>query len=97
MTEATASANGGRPTVVLVHGGFGDSSSWAGMIAELQYDDLSLITALTAMLCTGWICRSTDARDYRSTRQLRGAVCEVLHRCGRSFRDVRTQVRAHPC
>jgi len=26
MTEATASTNGGRPTLVLVHGGFVDAS-----------------------------------------------------------------------
>jgi hypothetical protein len=28
MTEATASSNGGVPTVVLVHGGFVDGSGW---------------------------------------------------------------------
>jgi pimeloyl-ACP methyl ester carboxylesterase len=27
---------GSRPTVVLVHGGFADASSWTGVIARLQ-------------------------------------------------------------
>jgi pimeloyl-ACP methyl ester carboxylesterase len=49
MTEATASANGSVPTVVLVHGGFGDSSSWVDVIAKLQSDDLSLFAGSTAV------------------------------------------------
>ena len=45
MTEATASANGNTPTVVLVHGGFADSSSWAGVISGLQSDGLQRLAA----------------------------------------------------
>jgi hypothetical protein len=38
MTQETASANGSVPTVVLVYGALADSSSWVGVIAELQSD-----------------------------------------------------------
>jgi pimeloyl-ACP methyl ester carboxylesterase len=30
---------GGRPTIVLVHGAFADSSSWDRVIAALLHDD----------------------------------------------------------
>ena len=36
MTEATASSNGGLPTVVLVHGGFADGSGWQGVYSLLK-------------------------------------------------------------
>jgi pimeloyl-ACP methyl ester carboxylesterase len=36
MTEATASANGSTPTVILVHGAFAESASWNGVIRPLQ-------------------------------------------------------------
>ncbi len=36
MTEATASANGSTPTVVLVQGAFAESASWNGVIRPLQ-------------------------------------------------------------
>src|SRR5829696_7553140 len=38
MTEATASTNGGVPTVVLVHGGFVDGSGWQGVYSLLKED-----------------------------------------------------------
>jgi pimeloyl-ACP methyl ester carboxylesterase len=41
MTEATASTNGGVPTVVLVHGGFADGSGWQGVYSLLK-DDYSV-------------------------------------------------------
>jgi pimeloyl-ACP methyl ester carboxylesterase len=47
MTQATPSAAGtptagGTPTIVLVHGAFADASGWAGVIAELQGDGLTV-------------------------------------------------------
>src|SRR5215204_3015114 len=44
MTEATASTNGGVPTVVLVHGGFVDGSGWQGVysVRIVQNPTLSL-------------------------------------------------------
>src|SRR5918993_2731741 len=41
MTEATASSNGGVPTVVLVHGGFVDGSGWRG-VYDLLKDEYSV-------------------------------------------------------
>src|SRR5918994_4704731 len=41
MTEATASANGGVPSVVLVHGGFVDGSGWRG-VYDLLKDEYSV-------------------------------------------------------
>src|SRR5215210_3202569 len=42
MTEATASTNGGVPTVVLVHGGFVDGSGWQGVYSLLKHDGYSV-------------------------------------------------------
>src|SRR5215210_520860 len=42
MTEATASTNGGVPTVVLVHGGFVDGSGWQGVYNLLKQDGYSV-------------------------------------------------------
>ena len=42
MTEATASTNGGVPTVVLVHGGFVDGSGWQGVYSLLKQDGYSV-------------------------------------------------------
>ena len=41
MTEATASTNGGGPTVVLVHGAWADGSGWQG-VYNLLKDDYSV-------------------------------------------------------
>jgi pimeloyl-ACP methyl ester carboxylesterase len=42
MTEATASTNGGVPTVILVHGGFVDGSGWQGVYSLLKQDGFSI-------------------------------------------------------
>ncbi len=36
MSSSEGLRNGSTPTVLLVHGGFADASSWAGVIAQLQ-------------------------------------------------------------
>ena len=38
MTSSTLETRTDRPTVVLVHGAFADSSSWNGVIAQLRQD-----------------------------------------------------------
>jgi pimeloyl-ACP methyl ester carboxylesterase len=47
MSDTTAENPGGatRPTVVLVHGAFADSSSWNGVIASLRSDGYPVIAA----------------------------------------------------
>ena len=42
---ATASAAAEKPTIVLVHGAFADSSSWNGVIADLQRDGYTVVAA----------------------------------------------------
>ena len=43
MTSSTPETRTDRPTVVLVHGAFADSSSWNGVIAELRQDGYPVI------------------------------------------------------
>ena len=40
-----AGAPGAKPTIVLVHGAFADSSSWNGVIADLQRDGYTVVAA----------------------------------------------------
>jgi len=42
---STAAQAQERPTVVLVHGAFADSSSWNGVIAALQHDGYAVVAA----------------------------------------------------
>lgn len=35
----------GKPTVVLVHGAFADSSSWNGVVERLQSHDYRVVSA----------------------------------------------------
>ncbi|SDX27787.1 Pimeloyl-ACP methyl ester carboxylesterase [Geodermatophilus africanus] len=43
MTSSTLDARAAKPTVVLVHGAFADSSSWNGVIARLRRDGYPVI------------------------------------------------------
>ena len=43
MTSSTLQAGTDKPTVVLMHGAFADSSSWNGVIARLRRDDYPVI------------------------------------------------------
>lgn len=45
MAQAQPAALAAKPTVVLVHGAFADSSSWNGVIAALQHDGYTVIAA----------------------------------------------------
>ncbi|NUP53712.1 MAG: alpha/beta hydrolase [Catenulispora sp.] len=42
---AAAQRHGPKPTIVLVHGAFADSSSWNGVIARLEHDGYPVIAA----------------------------------------------------
>lgn len=42
---AAPTRHGPKPTVVLVHGAFADSSSWSGVIARLEHDGYPVIAA----------------------------------------------------
>src|SRR6516225_6466343 len=45
LTGAVATAQPAKPTIVLVHGAFADSSSWYGVIAILERDGYSVLAA----------------------------------------------------
>jgi pimeloyl-ACP methyl ester carboxylesterase len=45
LTGAAATAQPSKPTIVLVHGAFADSSSWYGVIAILERDGYPVIAA----------------------------------------------------
>src|SRR6516162_3344613 len=45
LAGAAATAQPTKPTIVLVHGAFADSSSWCGVIAILERDGYRVIAA----------------------------------------------------
>jgi pimeloyl-ACP methyl ester carboxylesterase len=45
LTGSTAVAETGKPTIVLVHGAFADSSSWNGVISILEKDGYRVVAA----------------------------------------------------
>jgi pimeloyl-ACP methyl ester carboxylesterase len=45
LTGVIATAQPAKPTIVLVHGAFADSSSWYGVITILERDGYSVIAA----------------------------------------------------
>src|SRR6516162_2889194 len=45
LTGAVATAQPTKPTIVLVHGAFADSSSWYGVITILERDGYSVLAA----------------------------------------------------
>src|SRR6476469_7251368 len=45
LTGAAATAQPAKPTIVLVHGAFADSSSWYGVITILEKDGYSVVAA----------------------------------------------------
>ena len=45
VMEVVATAQPAKPTIVLVHGAFADSSSWYGVITILEKDGYSVVAA----------------------------------------------------
>jgi hypothetical protein len=45
LTGTAAAAQPAKPTIVLVHGAFADSSSWYGVITILERDGYSVVAA----------------------------------------------------
>lgn len=48
-TPAVARSAVPKPTVVLAHGAWADSSSWAGVISRLQHDGYTVVAAATPL------------------------------------------------
>src|SRR5215204_3341363 len=79
MTEATASMHGGRPTLVLVHGGFVDGSGWQG-VYNLLKDDYSVRIVQNPTL-------SLEG-DVAATKMIIGQQSEPIILVGHSYGGV---------
>lgn len=75
-----AQAQAKKPTIVLVHGAFADSSSWNGVIRILQHDGYTVIAAPNALRSV-----RTDADEVRDlVKTIDGPVILVGHSYGGS-------------
>ncbi|WHU03121.1 alpha/beta hydrolase [Sphingomonas sp. NIBR02145] len=75
-----AQAQTAKPTIVLVHGAFADSSSWNGVIPILQRDGYTVIAAPNALRSV-----RTDADEVRDlVKSIDGPVVLVGHSYGGS-------------
>ena len=77
MTEASASTNGGGPTVILVHGGFADGSGWQGVYNLLKDDGYSVRIVQEPNL--------SHEGDVAATEMIIGAQSEPIILVGHSY------------
>ena len=91
MVPNAVSAAEIKPTIILVHGAFADSSSWDGVIAKLQKDGYSVIGAANPLRSV-----KTDA-DYVSgiVKSVAGPVVLVGHSYGGSVISAAVQGNAN--
>lgn len=75
---AKAAEETGKPTVILVHGAFADSSGWGGVIAQLEKDGYPVIAAANPLRSV-----AGDAESVASViRSIPGRVILVGHSYG---------------
>lgn len=80
LLASAQSATTAKPTVVLVHGAFADSSSWNGVIPRLEADGYPVIAAPNELRSV-----ATDAANVRSVvDSVHGPVVLVGHSYGGS-------------
>src|SRR5262249_18728597 len=78
VASAQAHAAPDKPTIVLVHGAFADSSSWSGVIADLQKDGYNVVAAANPLRGIG-----NDAAYVASVvKSVHGPVVLVGHSYG---------------
>lgn len=78
LLSASAVAETAKPTVVLVHGAFADSSSWNGVTRILQNDGYNVVAAANPLRSV-----STDAAYVSSVvNNIKGPVVLVGHSYG---------------
>ncbi|WP_428696817.1 alpha/beta fold hydrolase [Stappia sp.] len=78
LLSGTAGAQTVKPTIVLVHGAFADSSSWNGVITILQKDGYKTIAVANPLRSV-----ATDARDVSDVlASIKGPVVLVGHSYG---------------
>ena len=73
-----ASAQAARPTIVLVHGAFAESSSWNPVITELLEDGYPVVAAATPLRSV----RGDGAYVEKLVRSIKGPVVLVGHSYG---------------
>jgi pimeloyl-ACP methyl ester carboxylesterase len=67
-----------KPTIILVHGAFADSTSWSGVISRLEHDGYPVIAAANPLRGV----RSDAASVATLVRSVRGRVILVGHSYG---------------
>src|SRR5271170_776521 len=73
-----ASAQTAKPTIVLVHGAFADSSSWNGVVADLERDGYTVVAAANPLRGI-----ASDATYVAAViKSVRGPVILVGHSYG---------------
>lgn len=78
VAPAAAAASDIKPTIVLVHGAFAESSSWSGVIDELTNDGYSVVAAANPLRGV-----ADDAAYVAAlTRSIKGPVVLVGHSYG---------------
>jgi len=75
---AQAAEDGGKPTVILVHGAFADSSGWNDVIARLEKDGYPVIAAANPLRSVAGDAESVSA----VVRSVPGKVVLVGHSYG---------------
>lgn len=80
LAAPLASAQPAKPTIILVHGAFADSSSWNGVIARLARDGYRVVAAANPL--RGVRSDATAVRDL--VKSVQGEVVLVGHSYGGS-------------
>lgn len=78
VIPAHAEEEGGKPTVILVHGAFADSSGWNDVIARLEHDGYPVIAAANPLRSVAGDAESIAA----IVRSIPGRVILVGHSYG---------------
>ena len=79
VQRGTSSASTGvKPSIVLVHGAWGDSSSWDGVVTRLQADGYTVYVPPNP--CSGLTYDSASIRDFLDT--ISGPIILVGHSYG---------------
>jgi pimeloyl-ACP methyl ester carboxylesterase len=78
LTAAQPTAASAKPTVVLVHGAFADSSSWNGVVPILEQDGYSVVAAANPLRSVA----SDGAYVHALVASIRQPVVLVGYSCG---------------
>ena len=78
MTASSMAASGSKPTVVLVHGAFAESSSWSGVVADLTKKGYPVVAAANPLRGVA----SDAAYVAAMTKSIKGPVVLVGHSYG---------------